>query len=89
MNICEDCIDYEIPECVEFISLEFSGIDTGLDYLIELTNHFGNKEVLEVSANYSDTLLIDVADLPDGYFFRGNYYQLKIFETEEDRQLPK
>lgn len=86
MNICDDCLDYEIPECVEYISLEFSAIETGVDYLIELQNHFGDKQVLNVSAAYSDTLLIEVSDLPEGYFFRGNYYQLKIFESEEARQ---
>lgn len=86
MNICEDCLDYSIPECVEFITLEFSAIEAATDYLVQIQNHFGDKQVLNVSATYSDTLLIDVSELPDGYFFRGNYYELKIFESEEDRQ---
>lgn len=84
--ICDDCIEYEIPECVQFITLEFPSIENDRDYLVQFTNHFGDKQILNISANYANVLLVDVADLPDGYFFRGNYYQLKLFETEEDRQ---
>lgn len=86
MNICDECLDYTIPECVQFITLEFASIETGVDYLVQIQNSFGDKQVLSISANYSDTLLIDVSELPDGYFFCGNYYELKIFESEEQRQ---
>ena len=86
MNICEDCLDYSIPECVEFITLEFAAIEMGETYLVQIQNHFGDKEVLSLTAGYSDTLLIDVSELPDGYFFRGNYYELKVFANQEDLQ---
>lgn len=66
--------------------MEFPTINTGFTYLAVFENHHGSKEVLEVTATYSDTLFINVADLPDGYFFRDNFYQLKLYETEEDRQ---
>ena len=86
MSICDDCIEYEIPECVEFLNLEFSGIDSGTEYLVQIENHFGDKQVLTIETFYSSLITIDVADLPDGYFFRDNTYELKIFENEEARQ---
>lgn len=87
MNLCSDCLTYEIPECVVLLTFEFDAIEVATDYLIEFTNLFGSKQVITVESLYSNTVVVDVAaDLPQGYFFRDNYYSVKIFTSEEMRQ---
>lgn len=78
---CSTCYEITMPDCVTTIVIDgaFDG-----DYILVLTDHFGHKQVLNESSNYVGVLVIDVEDLPDGYFFGGNSYTLKIYSSQEN-----
>lgn len=83
MNRCEPCLSYEVPECLEILILDFAFVQSD-EYIVTIENHFGSKEKISVTAGYSSGLWIFATDLPDGYFFRGNDYEVKVYDSEEN-----
>lgn len=81
---CSACMELQLPECVE--SIHIDGLLTaGETYIAVFENHFSKKHVIEAVANaYTAVLTIDVSEMPEGYFFRGNTYKLKLYASEED-----
>lgn len=82
---CSECYEQTAPDCIDYLYID-GFFDIGTTYIVEIENHFGKKTSLEVTGNYGAMLVIDVTDLPDGYFFRGNTYVFRVYESEENQE---
>jgi len=85
MNICNECLEYSIPECVESLTFTF-GFVLEDPYIVVFENHFGTKIKFDIDSDYAGSLTIIAEDFPDGYFFRGNIISVKFYTTQENYQ---
>lgn len=85
MNPCDNCLEYEVPECAETLMFDFAFTEAQ-DVIVVFENHHGTKTKFDVTAGYSGGLWIQTADFPTGYFFRDNTIEVKFYESQTDYQ---
>lgn len=85
MNLCDNCLEYEVPECAESLIFDFAFTESQ-DVIVVFENHFGTKKRFDAVAGYSGSVWIETNDFPLGYFFRDNTIEVKFYASQSDYQ---
>lgn len=80
VNICENCFEASIPECVDEIKI--GGFEPNAELILYVSNFHGKKNARDLEADADGIITLDYEQFGKGFFSKENSPYVFTFKAE-------